>query len=554
MKKLLLVGVCLTLFNCKNNGQPTEMKEEPVTTEVSSENTFNWDAATIYFLLTDRFNNADKTNDVNFDRTKPTGKLRGFMGGDIKGITQKIEEGYFNDLGANAIWFTPVVEQIHDSVDEGTGNTYAFHGYWAKDWTSLDPNFGTDEDLHTLVETAHKNGIRVLMDAVINHTGPVTDKDPAWEDSWVRTGPQCEYSNYENTITCTLVANLPDVKTESNENVGLPAELEKKWKAEGRYEQEMAELDAYFEKTGHPRAPRFYIMKWLTDFITDHGIDGFRVDTVKHTEEFVWDEFKKDCEVAFAAWKKSNPDRVLDDSPFYTVGEVYNYGISGGRNFDFGDRKVDYFDNGFNSLINFDFKHHAKGDYESLFSNYSDQLQTTKGLSVLNYLSSHDDGAPFDKKRERPYETGTKLLLSPGSAQIYYGDETARSLAIEGTVGDATLRSFMNWDAIENDTDTQKVLTHWQKLGQFRAKHPSVGGGTHEQLSPSPYVFKRSLGDDNVVIALDLPEGEKAVDVSAVFADGTQVKDHYSGTAATVSGGKVTIDSSFGILLLEQVN
>ena len=82
---------------------------------------FLWEGANVYFLLTDRFNNGNKENDVNFERTNPTGKLRGFMGGDLEGITQKIEEGYFKDLGVNAIWFTPVVEQIHGDTDEETG-------------------------------------------------------------------------------------------------------------------------------------------------------------------------------------------------------------------------------------------------------------------------------------------------------------------------------------------------------------------------------------------------------------------------------------------------
>ena len=246
----------------------------------SNKTPFVWEGANVYFLMTDRFNNGDTSNDINFNRTKTTGKLRGFEGGDIKGISQKIDEGYFDKLGINAIWFTPIVEQIHDGVDEGTGLSYGFHGYWARDWTNLDPNFGTKEDLAALVQKAHAHGIRIILDGVINHTGPVTPEDTVWPNDWVRTGPNCDYKSFENTTACTLVSNLPDIKTENNQAVALPPFLIEKWKKEGRYEQEMKELDAFFARTGYPRAPKYYIIKWLTDYIADYGIDGYRGDTV----------------------------------------------------------------------------------------------------------------------------------------------------------------------------------------------------------------------------------------------------------------------------------
>ncbi len=556
MKQIFLGTLAFIFLACDSGKKTSKESVDSESTKKEKVTPFMWEAANIYFLLTDRFNNGDTSNDVNYDRTSETGKLRGFMGGDLKGITQKIEEGYFNDLGINAIWFTPVVEQIHGSVDEGTGNTYGFHGYWAKDWTKLDANFGTDQDLKELVETAHAKGIRVLMDAVINHTGPVTDKDPVWSDTWVRTEPQCTYDSYEHTIPCTLVANLPDIKTDNNKEVELPDALAAKWKAEGRYEQEVAELDAYFKRTGHPKAPRFYIMKWLTDFIKDHGIDGFRVDTVKHTEEYVWDEFKKECDFIFAAWKKANPDKVLDDNDFFMVGEVYGYGIGSGRLYDFGDKKVNYFRNGFNSLINFQFKYDAQKSYEELFDYYAQSLPGLRGASVLNYLSSHDDGAPFDKERNKPYETATKLLLSPGASQVYYGDESARSLAIEGTEGDATLRSFMNWDAVDHDDNTAAIISHWQKLGQFRRNHPAVGAGSNKTLSSTPYIFSRSLKkgefEDKVVVGLEMPEGKKEVPVKGIFEDGTLLKDHYSNLEGKVSNGKIVLNTEFSVVLLEE--
>lgn len=548
----------LSLLTISCNTLTSGDREEGTASALDNNAPFVWEGANIYFLLTDRFKNADTSNDVNFGRNLETGLLRGFEGGDFKGITKKIKEGYFNDLGVNAIWMTPVVEQIHGATDEGTGRTYGYHGYWTKDWTAIDPNYGTKEELQELVTTAHANGIRILLDAVINHTGPVTDKDPQWPDEWVRNDTACTYKDYETTVTCTLVENLPDIRTESNEEVELPPQLVQKWKEEGRYEQEVAELDDFFERTGHPRAPRFYIMKWLTDYITDFGIDGYRVDTVKHTEEYVWQEFKELADYAFEQYKNVNPDKVLDDNGFYLMGEVYNYGISGGREFDFGDRKVDYFDNAFNSLINFEFKWNAQQlDKEKLFNKY-DELLTGElsDYGTVNYLTSHDDGQPFDKEREKPLETATLLLLSPGISQIYYGDESARSLTIEGTVGDATLRSNMNWEKVNNDPETGEILAHWQKLGQFRAAHPAVGAGRHSVITEEPYYFHRTFEQanykDEVVVGIGVPAGEKDIPVKAIFEEGQKVKDAYSGNTGVVKDGRIRLNTPYEYVLIEK--
>ena len=516
-----------------------------------------WKNATVYFLLADRFNNGDETNDLPLNRKKDGAVLRSFEGGDLKGITQKIEEGYFDKLGVNAIWMTPVIEQIHGSTDEGTGKTYAYHGYWAKDWTTLDPNFGTEQDFAALVAAAHQRGIRILMDVVINHTGPVTDLDTQWPDSWVRTKPQCTYKDLETTVTCTLVENLPDVRTDSDAAVELPAFLKEKWEAEGRLAAEEKALDAFFAKTAYPRAPRFYIIKWLTDWIRKYGIDGFRVDTVKHTEAGIWKELKEACRLAFLEWKAANPSKVLDDEDFYMVGEVYGYQIEAEKMYDYGDQKVDFFANGFESLINFSFKYDATNTYENLFSKYSEILNkdSMQSVGVLNYLTSHDDGSPFDPQREKNHETATKLMLAPGAAQIYYGDETARPLVIEGANGDANLRSFMNWADLEKQS-YQDLLRHWQKLGQFRKKHLAIGAGQHQQLQATPYLFKRTLPlnkrkEDKVLIGLDLDKGVKSIAVHDTFKEGAKVRDFYSGIVTKVADGKIQIDSPYDIVLIE---
>lgn len=556
----MLAGTTVVQAQVKKQGtKKTTLHKKAATKSASasaiSNRPFVWEGANMYFLLTDRFANGNKTNDVTLGRTKKTATLRGFEGGDLRGIIRKIDEGYFDKLGINAIWFTPVVEQIHDATDEGTGNTYGFHGYWARDWTTLDPNFGTEKDLAELVEKAHRRGIRIVMDGVINHTGPVTDSDPVWPQEWVRTEPQCQYSNFENNTACTLVKNLPDVRTESNDEVVLPAALEQKWRKEGRYERETEELAAFFARTGYPRAPKYYIIKWLTDYIRKYGIDGYRADTVKHVGPEVWAAFSKECDIAFAEWKAAHPGKVLDSNSFFTVAEVYNYGISNKNLFDIGDRKIDYFENGFDALINFEAKYDATKPYEEVFQKYSGTIASMQGKTVLNYLASHDDGSPYDKKREKTYEAATRLLLMPGISQVYYGDETARSLDIPGTVGDATLRSFMNWNDLSKP-ETKALLAHWQKLGQFRRNHPAVGAGGHAMITGSPYVFERTYGngmDDSVVIGLELPKGKKTLQTADVFREGAKVRDAYSGMVATVKDSRVELNTEFTIVLLEKI-
>jgi len=541
---------------------PKENTETALTENVAEDAQkapFVWEGANIYFLLTDRFNNSNTSNDISFERRDSTAVLRGFEGGDIAGITQKLEEGYFTDLGINAIWFTPVVEQIHGATDEGTGATYGYHGYWAKDWTAIDPSFGTKKDLEDLVKTAHEKGIRILLDVVLNHTGPVTDMDPVWPEEWVRTSPACAFDTYENTTACTLVKNLPDILTESDEPVELPDTLLAKWKDEGRLSQELDELNLFFERTGYPRAPRFYIIKWLTDYIHEFGVDGFRVDTVKHVNENAWAELEKEAEYAFETWKKKHPNEVLDENPFYMVGEVYNYGISGGRKFDFGDKKVDYFDHGFTSLINFDLKNDANKSYEEVFRKYSYLLNTKfTGKSVLNYLTSHDDGSPYDVDRSKPYKSANMLLLTPGASQVYYGDETMRPLKIDGAEGDANLRSFMNWEDLDSMPKVKEVHAHWQKLGQFRRNHPAIGAGKHKRLAKKPYVFSRTYVKedyrDKVVVGLDLPKGKKSLWVKGFFGDGTVLHDAYSDTDVMVKNGKVLMENDFDTVLLELVD
>ena len=522
-----------------------------------------WRNAVVYFLMTDRFANGDPSNDESVGRKKDADVLRGFEGGDLKGVTAKLREGYFDALGVDAVWTTPVIDNVRGFVEEGEyGKTYAYHGYWPLDWTSVDPNLGDEADFSDMVAAAHERGIRVIVDVIVNHAGAPTAIDPVWPESWVRRGPACTYKTYAESVPCELSFTLQDVKTEIEAPAPLPDFLIAKWKAEGRLNKELEELDAFFARTGYPRAPKYYIVKWLTDWVRDYGVDGFRADTAKHVDPDIWRVVKKEAGVALAEWRMKNPDRIMPDRDFYMVGEVFNYGldgfsqaVDGGRAYDYGDRQVDFYDYGFDALINMGFPTQAQKPMRELFATLAGELETGpfSRVATLNYVTSHDDMKPFDLERERTFESATKLMLAPGAAQIFYGDEVGRDLTIEGTRGDATLRAKFDWSGAERP-EAKALLAHWRKLGAFRKAHPSVGAGLHRELSAEPYVFSRALEgevEDRVVIAVDLKPGKThTLPVGAVFAEGEVVIDYYTGAEAAVKNGRVKVRKSDTVVLL----
>jgi alpha-amylase len=213
---------------------------------------------------------------------------------------------------------------------------------------------------------------------------------------------------------------------------------------------------------------------------------------------------------------------------------------------------VDYYQYGFNAMIHFGFKHEAKKGYEALFSAQNQYLQTThRGKGLLNYIDSHDDGDAFDKDRTQGKKAANVLLLAPGGAQIYYGDEVNRPLTFSGAVGDANLRTPMNWEVL-NDTLVAENLAHWQKLGQFRRAHLSIGKGVHQMIQEAPYIFSRIYQGDRVVVGLEQPIGAKRIPVQSIWADGIAITDQYSGISAKVKDGFLAINTPFDTVLLQE--
>lgn len=522
----------------------------------------------IYFVITDRFFNGNPINDHSYGRSGDgKSEIGTFHGGDLAGLTQKLNDGYFQALGVNGLWITAPYEQIHGWVVGGNNefHHYAYHGYYALDYTVLDRNMGTGDELRTFIDTAHAHGIRVIFDVVMNHPGyaDITSLAeygidvlwPGWENAtiadyhsfidyndfdfqswwgpdWVRSSLPGYQTGPAHDDRLMQLAYLPDFKTESDKPVELPIFLRNKPDTRAR------------SRPGY--TVRAYLVEWLSSWVREYGVDGFRCDTVKHVELETWSALKSAGTEALRQWKSEHPDKVIDSAGFWMTGEVFPHGVD----------RDEYFDHGFDSLINFDLQPRAlemdmapASDWsrlDALYSEYAAKLSADPDFNVLSYLSSHDTQL---FPRDRLLGGGTILMLAPGGVQIFYGDETARPTgpAPSSDPQQAT-RSAMSWSAIDAD-----VLAHWQALGRFRRRHVALARGRHQRLGEQPYVFARIHPDDRVVVAIGA-SGATRVTVGDVFAEGELVRDAYTGEAAKISGGKALLHAAkHGVMLVEKM-
>lgn len=512
---------------------------------------FTWANATVYFAMTDRFQNGDPANDGSYGRVPDAAGVGTWHGGDLQGLTAKLD--YIAGLGATALWISPVVEQVHGWVSGGSGGDFkhhGYHGYWALDFTRLDQNLGAPADLQALVDGAHQRGMRVLLDVVMNHPGYATGDDlvaclpqvffdgtgdafqaqyggsspPAgktwnnWNDlvsygssawtgwwgvSWIRAGLGGGYLPGGTDDLTRSLAFLPDFRTESTGPAGVPPTFTNPCRS-----------GTGVVDLGAAATVRDYLVKWHSDWVRQYGFDGFRCDTAKNVELSSWRALKDAATLALADWKAANPGKKIDDAPFWMTGEVFGHGPT----------KDAYFtDGGFDSLLNFTFQpalasllqtrpslaEAGASDLEPLYAAIAALTSTDPTFDILSYLSSHDTalfyaGVNYEASKQR--QAATALLLAPGGAQIFYGDESGRRLGPSASDAAQGTRSDMNWSTTETS-----ILQHFQTLGAFRKRHVAVGAGSHQRLA-SPdgtYAFARKLDgggvQDAVAIVLTAP-------------------------------------------------
>lgn len=454
----------------------------------------------IYFIITDRFNNGEPSNDrggAEGDRLvhgfDPTDE-KYYHGGDLKGVTDKLD--YLADMGVTAIWLTPVFRNkwvmTHDQW-----TTASYHGYWITDFTSVDPHLGSEDDLRELIDEAHKRNMKIIFDIVINHTADTIKyrqcHDPEYQgEDKAGPGSACIFRPYPYTPFIAESEKFLKTPDWLNDPRYYHNRGEIVYEGEAFYLGDFYGLDDVF--TEDPDVVQGMIdiyQYWVREF----GIDGFRIDTVGHVNVSFWTEFVP--AIQQHAREHGRPE-------FFMFGEVVNSILN----------KRGYITKGnLPAVLDFDFKHSvaeyvaASGPAKEFANQF---LQTddffidhdTSAYMLPTFLSNHDDcrfGVPM-KKSDPMASEATRLkrirlahaimYFSRGIPILYYGDEQGfmgepgfhecREDMLAGQVDIYNDNDLIGTDKTTADAnfDTSHPLyQYFKELGAIYRQHPALRHG-----------------------------------------------------------------------------
>ena len=477
----------------------------------------------IYFIMTDRFENGDPANDYaglpQGDKSSgyAPNDIGGWHGGDFKGVTQRLD--YIKSMGFTSIWITPPVKQKYVQ-----GDSAAYHGYWGLDFTTVDPHLGSEDDLRELIREAHARGIKVLFDVVVNHTADVIfyengkPKTTAAEANSKKPEWLNKISNYNN------LGNSPAVESaiEVSDFFGLDDLNTKK-----------------------PEVIQGWIKIW-TDWINEYDFDGMRIDTFKHVDAAFW---KKFIPAIQSAAKKAGKKEFLifgevADPDSLTLSQyVVDKQTPGILDFAFQKKVVPFAQYGL--------------DVESLAElfNYDDYFTTpySNAGSLVTFLGNHDMGrigqflssgfseSEKDKVLERAQLAQALLLYLRGTPAVYYGDERG----MVGTGGDKKARQNMFPTQVEDwktetrigspaigsgssFTGSHPLQEQITKMHGVIAAHPALRTGSQEvQLaSGGLFIVTRILNGKSYLIGFNGRDAAEKINLKTFgLSDGRKILD-----------------------------
>ncbi|MDD3223576.1 MAG: alpha-amylase family glycosyl hydrolase [Clostridium sp.] len=471
--------------------------------DASVTNKVNFDTDVIYQIVTDRFVDGDKTNNPQSNLYDPTHtSLKKYFGGDWKGITDKINDGYFTNMGITALWISPPVENIYSVM---SGDSTSYHGYWARDYKKTNPFFGSFSDFQTLVNTAHANNIKVIIDFVPNHTSPADPSNTSYGENGRLYNDGTLLGGYTN-----------DANNLFNHNGGTNFSTYEDCIYKNLYDladlnQQNSVVDSYLKEA---------VNKWL-----DLGIDGLRIDAVKHMP---------------MGWQKNFMDSVYNHKQVFTFGEWF----LGANETD--SNNINFANNSGMNLLDFRYAQKVR----QVFRDGSDNMYGLDSMinsTANDYEHINDEVTFFDNHdmdrfykvddNKRNVENALVLgLTSRGVPAIYYGTEQYMT----GN-GDPYNRAMMT--GFDTNTNAYKVI---QKLAPLRKTNPAIAYGTTQQrwINNDVYVYERKFGNNVALVAINKNtttsytiSGANTALPNGTYSD--QLSGLLNGGAITVNNGAV---------------
>lgn len=461
--------------------------------------------AVFYQIFPDRFAQSDKVlkpNNLEDWDSPPT--AQGYKGGDLYGVIEHLD--HIQDLGATAIYFTPIFQSACN------------HRYHTHDYYQVDPLLGGNKAFYALRDEMHKRGMKLVLDGVFNHAS----RGHIFFNDILENGPHSAWLDWFIVHDWPLTAYSGDKPANYEAWVGnraLP-----KW------------------NTDNPQV-REYIMQIAEHWLRE-GIHGWRLDVpFCITSPGFWNEFRTRV-------KAINPEayivgEVWWDSTNYLQGDqfdaVMNYLFTEpviqfcGQSHLVRDLAVTY--HSYDPYPAIDGEHFAV-KIEKAFFRYDWEIAQAQ----LNLLDSHDTARLLSicGGDKASVKLASLLLLTfPGAPSIYYGDE----IGLPGG-DDPDCRRTINWAQRENWD--MNLLSHYKQLIALRKAHPALRRGRYQRLQAGPftYVFARELGDDKLIVAVNVSDKAAKIDIPVkdLLADGTSLKALYGKGNLKVEGGKVRVN------------
>jgi len=528
---LILLGATSLLSSCGMSGGETNVEPRTQPQSFSSDYlTRDVRDDVFYFVMPDRFDNGDKSNDLGSKTIKissggfdPTSTGH-YHGGDLQGLTNRLD--YLKDMGISAIWLTPILR--NQAVQ---GDSAGYHGYWPLDFTQIDPHLGTNEDLKNFIDKAHEKDMKVFFDIITNHTADVIKFEECHGDGKPLFSTSEQLCKYRSLAETKAGKGYTPFIPEGQASLKSPAWLndpkyyhnqgDSTWQGENSVYGDFMGLDDV--DTDNPEVVQGMI-DIFNNIIKEFKPDGFRIDTVKHVNIEFWQEFTP------AITKFANEQGIPN---FFVFGEVFS-----------GDPKVlSHFTTkgDMPSVLDFAFQYRTKDVFAydkgtdnllDLFNNdvlYQDHNSSADLL--MNFVSNHDVGrlaytldqslpnASEEEKIKRFNLSNALMYFARGIPVVYYGDEQgftgdggdrgAREdmmPSVTPSYNDNNLYGTNKTTADDNFDQTHPIYQTFAQFAELYHAHEALRQGSQVVLQssdkPGLFVFSRTLKGEKPYIVV----------------------------------------------------